>query len=825
MAFLLLFLVGICACCANEIQFAPELSGNKLKFPWGINFKDNGVLHHNIDRMWIVTKIQMPRWEDVNFRPLLADVNCDRHLSPDLRKALEISNESRRSWSLPVQPTGTTNRSGGTHQYWLYSICKSIEPVLKVSLYLQCRRQDKTKKAMHAMNHKSDQMIKNMVSQFDEDFLMYGRYDVGTLNKAFTTLQELQRNQTALARMVLGDQPLYKSYHGDTLYAMHLVEYALMARVKHYDIYADILKGVESFFSALHQLSMGYLPKEIFDTPRLVNITDTVKHMLCEKHPEYTLAIDQVQQYYDMKLVTFSLDPNDRTLVVTFPVFLKHINRKPMQLYQIETVAVPVPDLNPDAESSTLVQTSKPYIAVSDDYYIQIRTVELRMCKVISHKHYCEEVFVVKHKSKFSCESALFFDLDPEVVMRQCSFKLIFNETQPPQVLDGGNYLILANMGADKRLICREHADLAAPLPPASYAMVHRSILCYCDLDAGLAYVLQTLGACNASTVQLTLHFTVNNAFYYALTPLWDRLGFEPPSAPTEDVVYPVALSDYYQDNDTVLPIPSELKAMAQFVRLRQPFSSSKTAGEKDDNEHQNDENFWNHPIVTVFQTISAFTTVLLIVWLMYLACKQLKLKSLIQAGIMMKTVTPSDATANLLQQAEDIWPTRFVCQDPWVSIFFTTITIVGMIVYFYKNVDFKALIHGYQYTNRCNVYLIVSKGPFYVPIRITETTGILQNFKLTAELSSEQVTLANNSLWDILHIDWQEVRVLYDDSIVHLPSEVPIPLVDKYRVRRKMNQEISLHVMIKQGKNWYGLNGEIQQSTAAPLQSVESAV
>ena len=64
-----------------------------------------------------------------------------------------------------------------------------------------------------------------------------------------------------------------------------------------------------------------------------------------------------------------------------------------MTLYELETVKVPITDTNLAANSYTEVKTSKPYIAFNYDYYIQLRTPELRMWKQIWHSYYCEELF------------------------------------------------------------------------------------------------------------------------------------------------------------------------------------------------------------------------------------------------------------------------------------------------------------------------------------------------------------------------------------------------------------------------------------------------
>ena len=93
-----------------------------------------------------------------------------------------------------------------------------------------------------------------------------------------------------------------------------------------------------------------------------------------------------------------------------------------MTLYELETVKVPITDTNLAANSYTEVQTSKPYIAFNNDYYIQLRIPKLCMCKQIWHTYYCEELFLVKHKSKHSCESVIYYNLTQDVINRYCTF-------------------------------------------------------------------------------------------------------------------------------------------------------------------------------------------------------------------------------------------------------------------------------------------------------------------------------------------------------------------------------------------------------------------
>ena len=50
------------------------------------------------------------------------------------------------------------------------------------------------------------------------------------------------------------------------------------------------------------------------------------------------------------------------------------------------------------------------------------------MCKRIGYEFYCEQHFMVKHKSKYSCESAVYFDLGPDIIKENSNAAYYFNK-------------------------------------------------------------------------------------------------------------------------------------------------------------------------------------------------------------------------------------------------------------------------------------------------------------------------------------------------------------------------------------------------------------
>ena len=69
-------------CClilalTHSATFSPDIKQNELRFPYGVNFKYNGILHHNMARVWIVTKFPLPRFEDLEITDRVFNPDCN----------------------------------------------------------------------------------------------------------------------------------------------------------------------------------------------------------------------------------------------------------------------------------------------------------------------------------------------------------------------------------------------------------------------------------------------------------------------------------------------------------------------------------------------------------------------------------------------------------------------------------------------------------------------------------------------------------------------------------------------------------------------------
>ena len=246
---------------------------------------------------------------------------------------------------------------------------------------------------------------------------------------------------------------------------------------------------------------------------KLKEILDSVKEMLIKTNPDYDIVIKRLHLYYNMKLVTFGID-RKRNFIIQFPVFVPHFAQQPLILYQLETVPVPKVDKNIKENSYTELKIKKPYIALNTETYMIIQHQELATCKRMGYEFYCEELFVVRHKSIHSCESVIYFDLDMDIIKQNCDFIFYYNKSDiTPTVLDGGNKIILANWLNDKHIICTINNDIPIEIPSHPYVLVNRSVLCNCGNEVENKFLLESLAACHDGNTKLVMYFNVNIVF------------------------------------------------------------------------------------------------------------------------------------------------------------------------------------------------------------------------------------------------------------------------------------------------------------------------
>ena len=889
MWFLLIFLgttVG------SQVKISSDLFLNKLNMSYGINYKYNGLLHHNIHRVWIITKVVVPKFNDVKFPDIKFDPDCSflkelkyththvaKHvneirsichsmkplitllkqkelyykkaitniLKEEIPRSLHGSGYSHngRTFQDPVSAGQRFSRSTrGETPVRKKKALAAFLPVIaglatiaveSLNSFLQRKRNKAMASGMIAI--KEDQTLAwNSLKQLENDFLMYGKYNVAQLQDIVGTVNTLQNKTMQLEKLLIGKdlQTLQMAHMIDDvsgrmtfIHKMNLYVHSVLER--QIRIYEWLLINLKDLLNAIGILSTGHLPPFLFPPTVLENITTNALAMVKKTHPNFVLAIKHLTEYYDMKLATFGVD-TEGNMIIAFPVFVQDHTSQPQTLYEIETVKVPIHDLNVDANSYSEVRYSKPYIAINKDYYIQLRIQELRMCKQIRHTYYCEELFLVKHKSKHSCESALYYKLSKEIVYSVCTFDYYYNTTVTPSVLDGGTHILLANMLSPKRLVCSQDLHMAQPVPSYPYVLVNRSLLCNCHLESGLTYLLESVGSCSPKS-KFVMYFTINSAFSHFMS----LFGLSETESISTELIdhdhtfdiflnqsYPSMLFDNSSRSMAPLSPPTTLLKLFQTMNLKGHSSQNSPffhiVRHTSENESTKGSFLYSTPAHIFYMTTSLMITCIMLSQV-YLACKHKKLHQLIAAMTLQRLPGSEAMSAFEIPNSKEA---KLICQDPWVSIAITVVTIVGVVIYLYRTCSKMTFFKGYLYDNVCTVYLFISHDCYHVPLKLRELNGSLHTFTLHGQPKAQNMTLLRHSLWDTLHIKWTGSTLNMNDKRIDLPENINVPLWDKIKVRALMSHDNARYnIMIKQGNTWYAPRNEGRNVPAISHQEV----
>ena len=317
--------------------------------------------------------------------------------------------------------------------------------IKSVSSYIKGKQQQRINTAVEELRS-YDNKIKNDLKQYRNELLMYGRYNLKSLRGIINTINALHKKQNHFEWAVKQKYFNFrKSDMNAVNYNFEVMMYLKNVREEHVVTYREAVKVTRDLLDGIAIVTQDRLPRALISDNQLREILGKVDVMVKRNYPDYVLAAKHISHYRDMKMVTFSVDQQAHSLILTFPAFIKNYKQPPLSLFEVETVPVPIIDKNVKADSYSQVRIEKSYIAAGTDYYIQLRISELLMCKSIRHIYYCEELFVIKHKSRHSCVSAIFYNLGPGTVTKNCRFDYYYNITIPPVILDGGRDVLLAN--------------------------------------------------------------------------------------------------------------------------------------------------------------------------------------------------------------------------------------------------------------------------------------------------------------------------------------------------------------------------------------------
>ena len=200
---------------------------------------------------------------------------------------------------------------------------------------------------------------------------------------------------------------------------------------------------------------------------------------------------------------------------------------------------------------------------------------------------------------------------------------------------------------------------------------------------------------------------------------------------------------------------------------------------------------FFNNLIMDAFLLIVPILSMIATTAIVHIVCKHAKLKALI-TGIAFQPIKQTEAIFGNGKEQHN-------CAVQWYTIAALTLMIIGLTIYILATTQKCTVFKRRLYSNTVTVMLFSSDIKQYVPVKLCKTAGSIHLFQIYGQLTPDQIILERKYLWDIVWIDWKEVFVTLNGTIIQLPILVKIPLRDKYRLRCIMRKSsLLLHVMLR---------------------------
>ena len=535
--------------------------------------------------------------------------------------------------------------------------------------------------------------------------IMYGVYNVDTLEKLIQMVHKMNNRSVWYEKLYAGHVnkwfEMYLASQGANYYAIHSLLYLRTIQEKYIKMYERFVNQLKEYSCAIRILSKGYLPISLLLPSKLAKILQELKQVLLKTNKNYGLVIKGMYKYYDMKLVTFGID-QDRNLIIQFPVFVQPYTQKPLTLYQIETIPVPILDMNEKADSYTWIRIDKPYIALNPDTYISIRMEELRTCKKIGYEYYCEELFVVKSKAKYSCASVLYFQFDRQTIKENCIFDYYYNKTDvKPSILDGGYKIVLANWPSYKRIVCSTHNNIPIEIPSHPYVLLNRTVLCNCIIEAESNFLLESIAACDPERddIDLEMYFVANTAFLNYFDELISTLDIPLfHNIMRQEHILPISLESDDFDEE-LLSAPKTLRELVEkYKQKRISFDKQhETLDKENGNNNFIETSIFEHLAFNIFIFVMAIISVIIMFIVIKLIFKGEKMQALVTNLAMIRGVKA------ISKEIENI------DKEYWIIIIWLSLILLCVLFLTIEKLYRMPMFRKYRYSNTIKIMLFIS--------------------------------------------------------------------------------------------------------------------
>ena len=266
----------------------------------------------------------------------------------------------------------------------------------------------------------------------------------------------------------------------------------------------------------------------------------------------------------------------------------------------------------------------------------------------------------------------------------------------------------------------------------------------------------------------------------------------------TQEHILPISLESDDFDKELLAAAETLRELVEKYKKRKLNFDKQHETLDKED-DIAIETSILNHVASKIFIFIMAIISLIIVLVVIMLIFKGEKMQALVTNLAMIKGVKA------LVEETKI--GTNY---EYWIIIAWLSLILMGIIFSTIEKLYKMPFFRKYQYSNTIKIMIFFSNIKSYVPIKLCKTSGSIHLFKLMGTITREDVTLHRNTIWDILDIDWQNITVTLNGSVINLPGSVIIPFRDKFKIRQMIgSRPLLLHLMLTQGQTRYPLSNE----------------
>ena len=157
----------------------------------------------------------------------------------------------------------------------------------------------------------------------------------------------------------------------------------------------------------------------------------------------------------------------------------------------------------------------------------------------------------------------------------------------------------------------------------------------------------------------------------------------------------------------------------------------------------------------------SSIISIITITLVIYLFCKYKHISTIVVSLLLYKAKEVEASTPTKIDNSE--------CGTlAYIGIVLMLLSMAIVILLHYRKSKF---CRGHRFSNIVKIVLFIPDIQHYIPIKLWKTSGSLHLFKITGTLTSENIKLNKNYLWDTLEINWDKIKLSFNSNEIKLPK------------------------------------------------------